>query len=61
VLRPREIAAFCQSLSQIAKTFPTSRATISRILKEEAQSGVPKEVLPAPFQVQENKPPETAA
>jgi DNA invertase Pin-like site-specific DNA recombinase len=58
VLRHR---AHGQSLGQIAKTFAISRATVSRILKEEAKRGVPKGVLPAPAQVHENRPPETAA
>ena len=38
VLRHR---AHGQSLSQIAKTFTISRATVSRIIKEEAERGVP--------------------
>jgi len=58
VLRER---AHGQSLSQIAKTFSTSRATISRIIKEDAKRGVPKGVFPEPLQLQENRPPETAA
>src|ERR1700688_87160 len=33
-----------QSLSQIAKTFTSSRATVSRIIKEEAERGVTKGV-----------------
>jgi len=49
-----------QSLGQIAKTFLISRATVSRILKQ-SKPGVSKGVLPAPLQVQENRPPETAA
>jgi transposase len=44
VLRHR---AHGQSLSQIAKTFTISRATVSRIIKEEAERGGPKGVLPA--------------
>jgi DNA invertase Pin-like site-specific DNA recombinase len=46
VLRHR---AHGQSLSQIAKTFTISRATVSRIIKEEAEAdrGGPKGVLPA--------------
>jgi DNA invertase Pin-like site-specific DNA recombinase len=46
VLRHR---AHGQSLSQIAKTFTISRATVSRIIKEEAEAerGVTKGVLPA--------------
>jgi DNA invertase Pin-like site-specific DNA recombinase len=54
VLRHR---AHGQSLGQIAKTFAISRATVSRILKEEAERGVSKGVLPAPSQMQENRPP----
>ena len=46
-----------QSLGLIAKTFTISRATVSRIIKEEAERGVPKGVAPAPSQVQENRPP----
>jgi DNA invertase Pin-like site-specific DNA recombinase len=46
-----------QSLGQIAKTFAISRATVSRIIKEEAERGVPKGVPQAPLQVQENRPP----
>jgi DNA invertase Pin-like site-specific DNA recombinase len=49
-----------QSLSELAKTFNTSRATISRILKQ-AKAPVPKGVAPALLQLQENRPPETAA
>jgi DNA invertase Pin-like site-specific DNA recombinase len=58
VLRHR---AHGQSLGQIAKTFAISRPTVSRIIKEEAERGVTKGVLPAPSQLQENRPPETAA
>jgi DNA invertase Pin-like site-specific DNA recombinase len=36
-----------QSLGQIAKTFTISRATVSRIIKEDAERGVTKGVLPA--------------
>jgi DNA invertase Pin-like site-specific DNA recombinase len=54
VLRHR---AHGQSLGQIAKTFTISRATVSRIIKEEAERGVPKGVAPAPTQLQENRPP----
>jgi DNA-directed RNA polymerase specialized sigma24 family protein len=36
-----------QSLGQIAKTFTISRATVSRIIIEEAEQGVTKGVLPA--------------
>jgi DNA invertase Pin-like site-specific DNA recombinase len=58
VIRDR---AHGQSLGQIAKTFSISRPTVSRIIKEEAERGVTKGVLPAPSQLQENRPPETAA
>jgi DNA invertase Pin-like site-specific DNA recombinase len=58
VLRDR---AHGQSLGEIAKSFSISRATVSRILKAEAEQGVPKGVLPAPLQVQENRPPKSAA
>jgi DNA invertase Pin-like site-specific DNA recombinase len=36
-----------QSLAQIATTFATSRATVGRIIKEEAKRGVTKGVAPA--------------
>jgi len=57
VLRDR---ARGHSLTQIAKAFNTSRATISRILKQ-AKPGVSKGVAPALLQVQENRPPFPAA
>ena len=57
VLRDR---ARGQSLTQIAKTFNTSRATISRIVKQE-KAAVSKGVAPALLQVQENRPPFPAA
>jgi DNA invertase Pin-like site-specific DNA recombinase len=50
-----------QSLSQIAGTFSTSRATVSRIIKEDTKRSVAKGVPQPPLQVQENRPPETAA
>ena len=37
------------------------RTTASRIIKEGPERGVPKGVLPAPSQLHENRPPETAA
>ena len=58
VLRHR---AHGQSLAQIAKTFAVSRPTVSRIIKEETERGVTKGVLPPTSQLQENRPPETAA
>ncbi len=54
VLRQR---AQGQSLGQIAKTFTISRATVSRIIKEEAERGVTKGGAPAPSQLHENRPP----
>ncbi len=57
VLRHR---AHGQSLTQLAKTFNASRATISRILKA-GKEAVSKGVAPAIPQMQENRPPETAA
>jgi DNA invertase Pin-like site-specific DNA recombinase len=50
-----------QSLTQIAKTFAISRATVSRIIKEEAERPRSKGSLQAPMEVHENRPPETAA
>jgi DNA invertase Pin-like site-specific DNA recombinase len=58
VLRHRDHG---QSLSQIAKTFSISRATVSRILKEATECGVSKGVVPPPPQVQENRPPISVA
>jgi DNA invertase Pin-like site-specific DNA recombinase len=49
-----------QSLSQIATTFRISKATVSRVLKEE-RLAVPKGVRAGPSYVDENRPPETAA
>jgi len=46
-----------QSLGQIAKTFTISRATVSRIIKEEAERGVTKGVSPTSSQLNENRPP----
>jgi DNA invertase Pin-like site-specific DNA recombinase len=58
VIRHREHG---QSLSQIAKTFAISRATVSRIIKEEAERGVSKGVVPPPPQTHENRPPISVA
>ena len=58
VLRDR---AHGQSLTEIAKAHLASRATISRIIKEDTKPGSPKGVLLAPLQLQQNRPPETAA
>jgi DNA invertase Pin-like site-specific DNA recombinase len=57
ILRHR---AHGQSLSQIAATFRISKATVSRVLKEE-RLAVPKGVRAGPSYVDENRPPETAA
>jgi DNA invertase Pin-like site-specific DNA recombinase len=57
ILRHR---AHGQSLSQIAATFRISKATVSRVLKEE-RLGVPKGVRAGPSYVDENRPPESAA
>ena len=45
------------SLSQIAKAFNISRATVSRVLKQERETAVSKGVLPDPLQVEENRAP----
>jgi DNA invertase Pin-like site-specific DNA recombinase len=57
ILRHR---AHGQSLSQIAATFRISKATVSRVLKEE-RLAVPKGVRAGPSYVDENRPPESAA
>jgi DNA invertase Pin-like site-specific DNA recombinase len=49
-----------QSLGQIAKAFSISRASVARILNKDKE-GVSKGISPALLQVQENRPPETAA
>jgi DNA invertase Pin-like site-specific DNA recombinase len=49
-----------QSLGQIAKTFSISRASVARIINKDKE-GVSKGISPALLQVQENRPPETAA
>ncbi len=54
ILRHR---AHGQSLGQIAKSFQISRTTVARIIKEAGTKGFP----PAPLQLNENRPPETAA
>jgi DNA invertase Pin-like site-specific DNA recombinase len=48
------------SLSQIADAHRISRPSVSRIIKQAAGTG-PKGCAPAPPQLQENRPPETAA
>ena len=45
------------SLGELAKLYRISRTTIARVLKED----VPKGVIPAPLQLQQNRQPETAA
>jgi DNA invertase Pin-like site-specific DNA recombinase len=49
-----------QSLGQLAKTFRVSRTTVSRVLAEE-KVRVPKGLPLPPSQLQQNRPPETAA
>jgi DNA invertase Pin-like site-specific DNA recombinase len=58
VVRHREHG---QSLTQIAKTFHISRATVSRIIKEERETACSKGSLQAALQIQENRLPEPAA
>ena len=53
ILRERERG---QSLSQIVKTFTISRATVSRVLKQEREA-VSKGSPPDLLQVQENRAP----
>jgi DNA invertase Pin-like site-specific DNA recombinase len=48
------------SLSQIATAHRISRPSVSRIIKQAAGTG-PKGCAPTPSQLQENRPPETAA
>jgi DNA invertase Pin-like site-specific DNA recombinase len=49
-----------QSLGQLAKTFRVSRTTIARVLDEE-KVRVPKGLPPPLSQLEQNRPPETAA
>ena len=49
-----------QSLGQLAKTFRVSRTTIARVLDEE-KLHVTKGFSLTPSQLQQNRPPETAA
>ena len=56
ILRDRQRG---MSLTQIAAAHRTSRATISRVIA--AATARPKGCLPAPLQLQQNRPPETAA
>ena len=50
-----------QSLTQIAKTFGIGRATVSRIWKEHLQATRPQGAAQTLSQVEENRPPGTAA
>ena len=54
ILRHR---AHGQSLGQIAKTFRISRATVSRVIKEDGTKGL----APPPSQLHENRPPISVA
>ena len=58
ILRDRRAG---RSLSEIARTHRISRALVSKILREAAETGGHRGVSPAPLQVQENKDPENAA
>jgi DNA invertase Pin-like site-specific DNA recombinase len=49
------------SLSEVARTYRISRALVSKILREATEPGSHKGVSPAPLQLQQNKPPKTAA
>ncbi len=49
------------SLTQIAQAYRISRALVSRILREAHAGGSHKDPSPSPLQVQENRPPESAA
>ena len=50
-----------RSLSEIGRIHRISRALVSKILREAADPGGHKGVSPAPLQLQQNKPPKTAA
>lgn len=50
-----------QSLTQVAKTFGIGRATVSRIWKEHLQATRPQGAAQTLSQVEENRPPGTAA
>ena len=50
-----------RSLSEIGRIHRISRALVSKILREAAEPGGHKGVSPAPLQLQQNKPPKTAA
>ena len=58
ILRDRQAG---RSLSEIAQLHRISRALVSKILREAAEPGGHKGVSPAPLQLQQNKPPKTAA
>ncbi len=58
VLRDRQAG---RSLTEVAKLHRISRALVSKILREAAGTGSHKGVSPAPLQLQQNKPPKTAA
>jgi len=50
-----------RSLTEVAQLHRISRALVSKILREAAEPGGHKGVSPAPLQLQQNKPPKTAA
>ena len=58
VIRDRQAG---RSLSEVAQLHRISRALVSKILREAAEPGGHKGVSPAPLQLQQNKPPKTAA
>jgi DNA invertase Pin-like site-specific DNA recombinase len=49
------------SLTQIARAYRISRALVSKIVREAQTTGSHKDLVRPPSQVQENRPPETAA
>jgi DNA invertase Pin-like site-specific DNA recombinase len=49
------------SLTEIAKAYRISRALVSRIIRDARTNPSHKDLAPSPLQVQENRPPETAA
>ena len=58
VIRDRQAG---RSLTEVAQLHRISRALVSKILREAAGTGGHKGVSPAPLQLQQNKPPKTAA
>ena len=58
VIRDRQAG---RSLSEVAQLHRISRALVSKILRQAAEPGGHKGVSPAPLQLQQNKPPKTAA